>query len=346
MPALPVLRSATTVLPSAAAPLLRRAVEGAFRALAQLRGARAFHPRGVTFRARATVDLAGGLADREEVDAVVRLSRGAGLPAGLPDVHGVAVRFVDAHGPDHHQDLLLATTFTAPVLRHLLRPTVRLDRADATTLLPYRRPSGERVAFRAVPPDHATVDAVVAALPERVELLMASLLGPWQRVASVELLEVLDDDLAVRFDPWNTTDELVPAGVLNVLRAAAYVGSRAGTTGAAPVRSAGSGRPTAPGGGPRPDGAMVAGATRRGADRREARDARLTGAADGARRRGASDRGADQLADDVGDAHGQGTTRHQAEDRRAAGRPAEVGADGTGQDEGHEHGHHRHGHAP
>lgn len=229
MPALPVLRSATTVLPSAAAPLLRRAVEGAFRALAQLRGARAFHPRGVTFRARATVDLAGGLADREEVDAVVRLSRGAGLPAGLPDVHGVAVRFVDAHGPDHHQDLLLATTFTAPVLRHLLRPTVRLDRADATTLLPYRRPSGERVAFRAVPPDHATVDAVVAALPERVELLMASLLGPWQRVASVELLEVLDDDLAVRFDPWNTTDELVPAGVLNVLRAAAYVGSRAGT---------------------------------------------------------------------------------------------------------------------
>jgi hypothetical protein len=70
-------------------------------------------------------------------DAVVRFSRSVGLPPWLPDVYGLAVRLVDAHGHGRHQDLLLDATQPAPLLRRLPWP-----RWDATTalygsLLPY-----------------------------------------------------------------------------------------------------------------------------------------------------------------------------------------------------------------
>jgi hypothetical protein len=212
--------------------VLERATERVFAVVARLRRARALHPRGVTLHGRGRVRVESGLADRPEVRVVVRLSRGAGLPHPLPDVHGVAVRFVDAHGAGRHQDLLLSGAGRAPVLRHVLRPALRFDRAGGTTVLPYRRPGGGRLLFGCDPVPVATLVDVPAALPLTISLHEATPLGRWRPVAELQVDEVDPDDLRTRFDPWHTTPVLEPAGLLNRLRRAAYSGSRAGTNAA------------------------------------------------------------------------------------------------------------------
>src|SRR3954447_3771270 len=86
----------------------------AFAGLSAVRRARVFHPDGAAFSA--TLDVRGNRAERwgvrlldEEARhrSLVRLSRGIGVPEPLPDILGLAVRVLDAHGPDQHQDLLL-----------------------------------------------------------------------------------------------------------------------------------------------------------------------------------------------------------------------------------------------
>src|SRR4029450_7999147 len=42
--------------------------------------------------------------------ALLRFSRGAGLPEPLPDALGVAIKLPDAHGPGVDQDLLLTSS--------------------------------------------------------------------------------------------------------------------------------------------------------------------------------------------------------------------------------------------
>lgn len=98
-----------------------------FKALARLRGARAFHPRGAAYAASWVpadhVRLRDGDAGTaQEHDAIVRVSRGVGLPPALPDVLGVAVRVIDLHGRDQHQDLLLASVAGAGLGSRVLVP--------------------------------------------------------------------------------------------------------------------------------------------------------------------------------------------------------------------------------
>src|SRR5690348_12195756 len=97
-----------------------------FGALSAVRRARIFHPHGTA--RLATVTIAGGdhplhvLAGTH--DAIVRTSRGIGLPEPLPDLHGVAVKLLNAHGAGAHQDLLLVSSATAVGARHLLVPVL------------------------------------------------------------------------------------------------------------------------------------------------------------------------------------------------------------------------------
>src|SRR5688572_10410885 len=88
---------------------------GVFGTLSAVRRRRIFHPYGRAFDA--TVDLVGlpGLApsvlsSSGRQRAIVRLSRGVGVPETLPDLLGVAVRLLDV-GDDEpvHQDLLLVS---------------------------------------------------------------------------------------------------------------------------------------------------------------------------------------------------------------------------------------------
>ena len=76
-----------------------------FRLASRARGERAIHAKGRTLTGRLSVTggvgTAAPLLDAPgSYDVLVRASRSVGLPGPLPDVLGLAVRVLDAHGPD------------------------------------------------------------------------------------------------------------------------------------------------------------------------------------------------------------------------------------------------------
>lgn len=205
----------------------------AFRLASRLRGERAIHARGRAFRG--TVVLPGDagtgapLLDRAGTyDAVVRFSRSVGLPSWLPDVFGLAVRLVDAHGPGAHQDLLLDVTREAPGARRLPWPGRSATSRTYGSLLPYEV-AGRRVLLgaRAVPgtPPVSSLDA----LPEQLELalLIATLHGPWQEIGRVRTCGELPapEGRRTRFSPANTGSGLQAAGPFQSWRAHSYPAS-------------------------------------------------------------------------------------------------------------------------
>ena len=203
------------------------------RLASRLRGERAIHARGRAFTG--VVTLPGGLGtgarlldEPGEHDAVVRFSRSAGLPPWLPDVYGLAVRLVDAHGPERHQDLLLDTTQPAPLLRRL--PWPRWDASSAVygSLLPYDV-GGRRMLVGAVPVPGTPPARSLAALPERLELalLLATAHGPWREVGRVRTSGELPapEGRRLRFTPGMTGGGLRPAGPFQEWRNRSYPAS-------------------------------------------------------------------------------------------------------------------------
>ncbi len=224
---------------SSVADLGASALSTTFEALSGLRRARFFHPHGVVVRGRANIpaETAPTGFPHGEHEALVRLSRGIGTPDHLPDIMGIAVRFIDVGGPGKHQDLLFATTGASPLTRKLLRPTRTFTSGTFSTLLPYDS-GGRRVVFGAtLDGARGTVldgtDALTAALERgalTVNLRWAASSGDWRPLGTVALgpSSDVDDVAGLGFDPFNTVDELPPAGWLNRLRPPAYFGSRRG----------------------------------------------------------------------------------------------------------------------
>ena len=208
-----------------------------FALASRLRGARIFHPRGVVVDATWDPDpaiLAGSRLTAAPQPALVRVSHAIGLPPGVPDILGVAIRVVDAHGAGRHQDLLFASSGTGAISRHLLRPTASVTRTTVSTLLPYdvagmgRHPlcahaigADRPVTYPEVVQDPATT------LPD-LEVIVGS--SPPRRLAVVHPHAGVDPSAgqALRFDPWHTGSELRPAGLLNRLRRPTYRASQRG----------------------------------------------------------------------------------------------------------------------
>jgi hypothetical protein len=165
-------------------------------------------------------------------DCLVRFSRSLGLPDRLPDVLGVAVRVLDAHGPGHHQDLLLDSTVSPPVLRRWPLPRYDLLGALFSSLTPYelggRRwvlgllPDPTAPAVRSVP------DVVGRGDGARLRLAVASAHGPWREVAVLELAGAVSGGRQLRFSPDVTGGGIRPAGWLQDLRRSAYRASHVG----------------------------------------------------------------------------------------------------------------------
>lgn len=217
--------------PDAAVPrLLSIGTARLFAWASGLRNGRIFHPSGTAYSGTAHLrpEAVGLLADRPEVEVIARISRGIGLPHPLPDFNGVALRLVDAHGEGHDQDLLLVSAPGAPVARHVLLPVPVLDRSSYSSVLPYRTPEGLKV-FGARALRRPTPRALDVDLPTTVDVLWASLTGPWTPIAEVRLTDRLEHARAdsLRFDPWHTGVDVVPAGFLNRLRLPAYAASQA-----------------------------------------------------------------------------------------------------------------------
>jgi hypothetical protein len=220
--------------------------EAAFQALSGLRRSRVFHPDGLVFEATfeplasAPAEVPGVplLAAAEPRPAVVRASRGVGLPAGVPDVLGLAIRIPDAGGPGEDQDLLMVTSGDAPLTHHLLLPARSFFALPYSSLLPFR--AGERTRLAGARPDapgdehyHDGLDGLERAAADGVasfRIGLAPLLGRLRPVARLTLgARVADGQArALRFDPWVAGGGLVPSGPLMGLRSPAYRGSRAG----------------------------------------------------------------------------------------------------------------------
>lgn len=208
------------------------------RALSERRGKRAFHPHGVGFAAvlRPTGPGGHGAAALErEAEAVVRLSRSLGLPEWLPDPCGLGLRIPDAHGPAHHQDLLLASSGTAPVARHAVLPARGFLDRPYSTLLPYRL-HGRLVVICARAVTAGKPGPLLRELRARdaagieFEIAIAGLRGPLTPVARLSLRERIADEEIERLelDPANTGGGLELAGFLNRLRVPSYRGSQLG----------------------------------------------------------------------------------------------------------------------
>ncbi len=192
--------------------LAASAAAGTFGAATALRSARVFHPRGQAYRARVRVhgSVATGcrVLDRPaEHDAVVRLSRALGLPRGLPDAEGLALRLPGLGRGGGPLDLLVNTAW-----RYVFVP--RVVSGTWSSILPYRTAAGRRVLLGARPVDGGFV------------LLVADLLGRWREWGRLELAEPFDGE-ELRFVPTLGADDLVPVPLLRDLRRAAYDGSQA-----------------------------------------------------------------------------------------------------------------------
>jgi len=223
-PSAPARSRAVAGVSSAAGAVLR----GAFAGLGRLRPTdKPLHPRGVVLAA--TVHRFGSperfgvpWLDEPGADpALVRLSRGGGLPAALPDVLGIGLR-VDPD--DRPGDLLFATTGRGPVGRFLLRPRRASTLAAATysTLQPYRTPTGPVVLAATPEPERErTVLRLAAARPT----------GRWQPFGTVVLERAQPGaaatDRPISFDPFlHPVPGLENYGWTRRLREGAYAAAR------------------------------------------------------------------------------------------------------------------------
>ncbi|MFE2754185.1 hypothetical protein ACFXGA_19535 [Actinosynnema sp. NPDC059335] len=200
-------------------PAVPDLVEPAFRALAGVRDAKAFHPRGRWFEGVLTTTFDPALPLPVGATEVCgRLSKGVGTPGGLPDVLGLAFRLP---GP---WDVLLSTCFA----RVLPRPARTWTSARYGSVTPFRW-RGRLVWLSAVPDAHATPSAALADLPGELGFTL-EVGGPWRPVGRLVVRPLdVDRDLPaldpVRHRPAGL--ELAPA-VLARVRERAYRGSRRG----------------------------------------------------------------------------------------------------------------------
>ncbi|GAA0238078.1 hypothetical protein GCM10009527_038290 [Actinomadura nitritigenes] len=216
------------------------ALARAFTALAKARGGRALHARGLVLDA--TLRLSGTsrfwgvplLDDTAELRGLARLSRAVGLPSPFPDVLGLALRWrqpADAAdgGEPATAELLLATTGHGRLGRHLLRPAARWGPGFYGCLLPYT--AGDRhvllgaVARRPLRGDTAALARAAGEGPIRMDLVVATELGPWERFGELVLTRPArtDDPVPVRFNPArHPITGLRPAGPLQQVRRRSY----------------------------------------------------------------------------------------------------------------------------
>jgi hypothetical protein len=212
--------------------VLGRLVGGPLGLLARVRGGKPMHPRGAVFDAvlhRLGHGEPWGVAWLDESagePAVVRMSRGAGLPAALPDLLGLAVRVVAADAEP--VDLLLTSAGRGRLGR--LLPVPRKDPATSYgSIMGYRSDAGT-IRLAALP-EHPQESGGEVAAPPRVFVLSAARgAGSWQPFARLTLTAPaapLDPD--VRFDAVrHPPPGLVADGPMARFRAPAYAAARRG----------------------------------------------------------------------------------------------------------------------
>lgn len=196
------------------AGLLGGALAGVARGVAAARAAeKPLHPHGNVLTARlhrVGVRPPTGVPWLDEPgtdDVIVRLSRAVGLPRGVPDIFGLALRVPAGEG---HGDLLFASTGLGRIGRFVLHPSGSPSGRPMTTLLPYRTDHGPLLL------------AAVATSDDAFDVLCATGTAPWRRVGSLRLLTASPDAM-ISFDPLlNTVPGLGNYPFVQALREPAY----------------------------------------------------------------------------------------------------------------------------
>ena len=218
-------------------PIAERAAAGLFGTLARAFGTRPLHPAGAGFEATFT-PVAGALPtvpllrDPAPRRAYVRFSRGFGLPEPLPEDLPLAVEVVDVDGRGGDQDLLMTATGERPLLRHAFAVgRSHLERCYSSVFL--FDVGGERMVLGAAPgtaaragheDDFAELEALAAAGDLTLDFRVATPLGPWRRVARIDVGRRLDADEErdLRFNTDHAAGGIAPVGAINAVRGAAY----------------------------------------------------------------------------------------------------------------------------
>ena len=209
-----------------------------FRGVAALRSARVFHPNGVGF----TGTLERLLPEQDGLplrsgEVSVRVSKGVGLPRGLPDVAGFAVRIPSSDDREPPWDLLFAGSATGPVGRMVPWPSSSWNDAHLSSLMPLKfegrmwwlraRLSGPILHGM----DVADVRDVVVRDRVSFQLEHACGAGPFEPIAVVHSTALLESDRdTAAFDPvLNSPAKVRPQPEwLRNLRLSAYRNSREG----------------------------------------------------------------------------------------------------------------------
>lgn len=213
-----------------------RVVAVPLAALARWRNGKPMHPRGAVFdavleRHGATPPWGVPFLDTTgREDVVVRMSRGAGLPAPLPDLLGIAVRLGGAAAP---VDLLLSSTGRGRLTRVV--PALRRDTASPyCSIMAYSSAAGPvRLAAlpttAGVPSDPEPLAASVRREPLVFVLAAARGLEEWRPFARLTIGEPVPSlDPELRFDAVrHPPPGLVPDGPIARFRAPAYAAAQA-----------------------------------------------------------------------------------------------------------------------
>jgi hypothetical protein len=205
----------------------------AVRLASRLRGERAIHARGRTFTG--SVALPGGagtgaplLDEPGTYDAVVRFSRSVGLPPWLPDVYGLAVRLVDAHGPVVTRTCCSTRRSPAPLLRSAAMAAVGRDERGVQLAAAVRGRWAAGAPGRGGGPGTPQARSLDA-LPSELELalLVATAHGPWREVGRVRTCGELPapEGRRTRFTPGMTGGGLRPAAPFQEWRNRSYPAS-------------------------------------------------------------------------------------------------------------------------
>lgn len=154
------------------------------------------------------------LVDQRGIEPVtVRQSRAIGLPAPLPDIHGLAIRVTNPDGSAG--DLLLATTGWGRLSRFVLTASRSTYGRPMTTLLPYRTSAGPLLL------------GARSEVLGTVTLACAIGNGHWRDFASLTVSHHDASDATVAFDPvLNPVAGLEQYAAVARLREPAYRSAR------------------------------------------------------------------------------------------------------------------------
>ncbi|THA50162.1 DUF1360 domain-containing protein [Streptomyces sp. A1136] len=204
----------------------------------------ALHPDGLTLSGTVSIEPKGTnpwsvpfLDEPGSHEAVVRWSRAVGLPGALPDGMGLAVHVPRPGGQNGPFDLLMTSSGSSRLTRHLPLPRVRGD-GPYSTLTSYRFPDRKRVvgAFPLEPGRRlpAALGELAAALRERPAVFRLCAAGPGEAWRPFATLTVRAEPPSAShspsgFDPYVAClPKLPPGRRLGLIRHAAYAGSRRG----------------------------------------------------------------------------------------------------------------------